>query len=120
MPELRSMQDVRRARPSSNASDDSGTSDLAAILAGIPRARARLPLEYALYHLDARGVELMPAKSKAQRRFFGYLKGHPAEAKKRGISSETIEKYVHTSDAGLPERVEGPSSHVRKGYRRHD
>jgi len=62
----------------------------------------------------------MPAKSKAQRRFFGFLKGHPSEARKRGISAETIEKYVHTKDAGLPERVSPPSSHMRKGYRRHD
>ena len=50
----------------------------------------------------------------------GYLKSHPAEAKKRGIDRETIEKYVHTKDTGLPERVGDDKADLRKGYRRHD
>lgn len=47
----------------------------------------------------------MPAESKAQRRFFGFLKGHPAEAERRGISAKTVDEFVSTKEKGLPDHV---------------
>jgi len=55
----------------------------------------------------------MPAESKAQRRFSGFLKGHPEEAKRRGISQSTVEDFVHTKEKNLPERKEKKFSHAR-------
>lgn len=46
----------------------------------------------------------MPSVSKAQHRFFGFLKGNPEEAKRRGISSKVVEEFATTKEKGLPER----------------
>jgi hypothetical protein len=50
----------------------------------------------------------MPAVSKAQQRFFGYLKANPAEAAKRGISAKVADEFAHApggTDKGLPARA---------------
>jgi hypothetical protein len=50
----------------------------------------------------------MPATSKAQARFFGYLKGNPAAAKRRGISAKVVEEFVPRGKGSinkLPERA---------------
>lgn len=65
----------------------------------------------------------MPAVSKAQRRFMGYLVGNPAEAKRRGISVESAKHFASTNEKGLPEKVgtgraHGANSHLRQGYHR--
>lgn len=36
----------------------------------------------------------MPAKSARQQRFFGYLKSHPLEAAKRGISPKVVDEFA--------------------------
>ena len=46
----------------------------------------------------------MPSVSKSQRRFFGWLKGNPKEARKRGISSRVASEYARTPEKGLPEK----------------
>lgn len=49
----------------------------------------------------------MPAVSQAQQRLFGFLKSHPAEARRRGIPGEVVEEFAKApggSTAGLPER----------------
>lgn len=48
----------------------------------------------------------MPAVSKAQHRFAGFLKSHPAEAKRRGLT-EFAEEFSHApggTTKGLPEK----------------
>lgn len=49
----------------------------------------------------------MPAKSVAQRRFFGMMEHNPEMAKKRGIdmSKEQMHDFAATSEKGLPDRV---------------
>jgi hypothetical protein len=48
----------------------------------------------------------MPAVSKAQRRFFGWLEHTPGAAKKRGVhmTHQQMHDYAATKDTGLPER----------------
>ena len=48
----------------------------------------------------------MPAQSKAQQRFFGWLKSNPQERKKRGITAKTADDFAGTKHDGLPERKE--------------
>lgn len=57
----------------------------------------------------------MPAKSKSQRRFFGWLKGNPKEAKRRGISSQTVDEFASTKEAGLPEKKKKSFGFLKKG-----
>ena len=38
----------------------------------------------------------MPAKSRAQQRFFGYLKSNPEERKRRGISTKDVDDFAST------------------------
>jgi hypothetical protein len=50
----------------------------------------------------------MPAESKAQQRFFGFLHAHPEEAERRGISAKVADEFAHApggSTKGLPQRV---------------
>lgn len=47
----------------------------------------------------------MPARSKAQQRFFGYLKAHPEEAKKRKISARVVDEFATTGGKKLPEKL---------------
>jgi hypothetical protein len=49
----------------------------------------------------------MPAESKAQQHFAGFLKANPAERKRRGISAKFAEDFAHApkgTTKGLPER----------------
>ena len=52
----------------------------------------------------------MPAKSRAQQRFFGYLKSNPEERKRRGISAKDVDDFASTKHKGLPERKEKKES----------
>jgi hypothetical protein len=59
----------------------------------------------------------MPAESKVQQRFFGFLHAHPEEAARRGISGKVAEEFAHGpggTTKGLPERV-----HKQHGARSH-
>ena len=47
----------------------------------------------------------MPAKSKAQQRFFGYLLSNPDERKKEGVSRKVAREFAGTKHKGLPEKV---------------
>ena len=49
----------------------------------------------------------MPAKSKAQQRFFGMLHSKPGMAKQKGIdmTQKQIGDFASTSQKNLPERV---------------
>lgn len=47
----------------------------------------------------------MPSVSKNQRKFFGFLKGNPDEAKKRGIAGKVVDEYASTKEKGLPMKV---------------
>lgn len=50
----------------------------------------------------------MPAESKAQQRFFGYLKANPEEAQRRGISPTVADEFAHGpggTTKGLPQHV---------------
>jgi hypothetical protein len=50
----------------------------------------------------------MPAESKRQQRFFGFLHAHPEEAARRGISGKVAEEFAHGpggTTKGLPERA---------------
>ena len=47
----------------------------------------------------------MPAKSKAQQRFFGYLLSNPDERKKEGVSRKVARDFAGTKHKGLPEKV---------------
>jgi hypothetical protein len=50
----------------------------------------------------------MPATSGAQQRFFGWLKGNPREAAKRGISAKVVDEFAHApggTTKGLPGRA---------------
>jgi len=49
----------------------------------------------------------MPAVSERQQRYFGFLRSHPAEAARRGISPKVVDEFSHApggSIAGLPAR----------------
>lgn len=49
----------------------------------------------------------MPAKSKAQRRYFGWLEHAPEAAsarKKSGMTKEQMHDFAATKDSGLPEK----------------
>ena len=49
----------------------------------------------------------MPAVSKAQQRYAGFLKANPAERKRRGISAKFAEDFAHApkgTTKGLPAR----------------
>ena len=57
----------------------------------------------------------MPARSKAQQRFFGYLKAHPEEARKRGISVRAVEEFATTGgNKNLPEKLSCMMGHKKK------
>jgi hypothetical protein len=56
----------------------------------------------------------MPAKSKAQQKLFGFLVGHPAEAKRRGVSKKLAKKMASTPRKGLPEKLECMMGHKKK------
>ena len=47
----------------------------------------------------------MPAKSKAQQKFFGYLLSNPDERKKEGVSRKVAREFAGTKHKGLPEKV---------------
>jgi hypothetical protein len=49
----------------------------------------------------------MPAKSQAQRRFFGMVEHNPAIAKERGIDmpKQSMHDFAATPDKGLPDRA---------------
>jgi len=52
----------------------------------------------------------LPALSKSQRRFFGWLEHNPEQAKAEGkypteISKQGIHDFAATKEKGLPERV---------------
>lgn len=49
----------------------------------------------------------MPAKSIAQRRFFGMLEHNPAMAKAKGINMthQQMHDFAATKDKGLPKKV---------------
>jgi hypothetical protein len=50
----------------------------------------------------------MPAETKRQQRFFGFLHAHPEEAERRGISAKVADEFAHApggSTKGLPERA---------------
>lgn len=36
----------------------------------------------------------MPARSRRQQRFFGFLKAHPEEARRRGIPQSVVEEFA--------------------------
>lgn len=48
----------------------------------------------------------MPAKSKAQRRMFGWLEHNPGAAKAKGINmtKSQMHDFAATKESGLPER----------------
>jgi len=43
----------------------------------------------------------MPATTARQQRFFGWLKGNPAEAARRGISSKVVDEFAHGPVGGF-------------------
>jgi hypothetical protein len=50
----------------------------------------------------------MPAVSRSQQRFFGFLKSNPEEAAKRGISPKVVDEFAHGPAGtiqGLPQRA---------------
>ena len=47
----------------------------------------------------------MPAKSKAQQKYFGYLLSNPDERKKEGVSRKVAREFAGTKHKGLPEKV---------------
>ena len=60
----------------------------------------------------------MPAKSKAQQRFFGYLLSNPDERKKEGVSRKVAREFAGTKHKGLPEKVkEGIDEGVAKAMK---
>jgi len=50
----------------------------------------------------------MPARSKAQQRYFGMLVGSPARRKKAGVSLETAKDFARAPGKKLPARVGPP------------
>ena len=46
----------------------------------------------------------MPAVSKSQQRFFGYLLANPKERKKEGVSKKVAKDFASTKHDGLPEK----------------
>ena len=65
----------------------------------------------------------MPAKSKAQQRYFGYLLSNPDERKKEGVSRKVAREFAGTKHKGLPEKVkegidEGIGKALKKGLER--
>ena len=57
----------------------------------------------------------MPAKSKAQQKYFGYLLSNPDERKKEGVSRKVAREFAGTKHKGLPEKVkEGIDEGVAK------
>ena len=57
----------------------------------------------------------MPSKSVAQRKFFGFLKGNPKEAQKRGIAGKVVDEYASTPEKGLPKRLGKPMKKDKDG-----
>ena len=60
----------------------------------------------------------MPAVSKKQQRFFGYLKAHPAEARARHISGKVVDEFAHApggSTKGLPDFIQKGGKAGRRG-----
>ena len=47
----------------------------------------------------------MPAVSKSQQRFFGYLLSNPDERKKEGVTKKVAKDFAGTKHKGLPEKV---------------
>ena len=47
----------------------------------------------------------MPAKSKAQQRYFGYLLSNKDEREKEGVSRKVAREFAGTKHKGLPEKV---------------
>ena len=47
----------------------------------------------------------MPAVSKSQQRYFGYLLSNPEERKKEGVSRKVAREFAGTKHKGLPEKV---------------
>jgi len=65
----------------------------------------------------------MPAKSKAQQRYFGYLLSNKDEREKEGVSRKVAREFAGTKHKGLPEKVkegidEGVIKSLRKGLER--
>ena len=65
----------------------------------------------------------MPAKSKAQQRYFGYLLSNKDEREKEGVSRKVAREFAGTKHKGLPEKVkegidEGVVKALRKGLER--
>jgi hypothetical protein len=58
----------------------------------------------------------MPSVSKAQHRFFGYLKGNPEVAAAKGISPKTVHDFASTPEAGLPEHADSGAMPKSKRY----
>ena len=60
----------------------------------------------------------MPAKSKAQQKYFGYLLSNPDERKKEGVSRKVAREFAGTKHKGLPEKVkEGIDEGVAKAMK---
>jgi hypothetical protein len=61
----------------------------------------------------------MPAVSKAQRRYFGWLDHNPGQAKAegvgRGLTHQQMHDFASTPEKGLPERVSPKMSYRRRG-----
>ena len=53
----------------------------------------------------------MPATSKAQFRFFQWIKHNPGAAKRKGISKRVAEEFTASSPKGLPERKSKKQGH---------
>ena len=47
----------------------------------------------------------MPAVSKSQQRYFGYLLSNPDERKKEGVTKKVAKDFAGTKHKGLPEKV---------------
>ena len=47
----------------------------------------------------------MPAVSKSQQRYFGYLLSNPDERKKEGVTKKVAKEFAGTKHKGLPEKV---------------
>ena len=65
----------------------------------------------------------MPAKSKAQQRYFGYLLSNKDEREKEGVSRKVAREFAGTKHKGLPEKVkegidEGIGKALKKGLER--
>ena len=60
----------------------------------------------------------MPAKSQAQQRYFGFLKAHPEEARRRGIKTQVVDEFAATKRKGLPEKLAQLMGHKKKKRKR--